>query len=194
MLVPLLAAAEQQKSKAREVTVAEAEQLARNAIETECVPWITRAARFKIVFREDGSAREFYVFDTVWDNTSESPSARITVDPRTADVRDGVVCREIKHRSLRRLQAALRHGIGLTDKSYRKLRTPGPMCEPGQWGFDPLIPQRRRPDLAPRDLAKYAELPPIVIDMNALTLEAFQARFRDFGWNTGHSVNWPIQG
>jgi hypothetical protein len=53
------------------------------------------------------------------------------VDRNTADIWDAGFCQEISSPSLTQLQAVIRKHIGLTDTEYRKLRKPGPFCEPG---------------------------------------------------------------
>jgi hypothetical protein len=53
------------------------------------------------------------------------------VDKKTADIWDAGFCQEISSPSLAQLQVVLRKHIGLTDAIYRKLRKPGPFCEPG---------------------------------------------------------------
>ncbi len=54
------------------------------------------------------------------------------VDRSTGDVWDGVVCRELRSPGLENLQRTVRKRIGLTEKEYRKLRRPGPMCSAGE--------------------------------------------------------------
>jgi hypothetical protein len=56
------------------------------------------------------------------------------VDRRTGDVWSAVFCNRIEKRALRRLQAALRKRIGLTNAEYERLKKPGPLCEPGMPG------------------------------------------------------------
>jgi hypothetical protein len=53
------------------------------------------------------------------------------VDRQTADVWNSVICERMTTPLLRKLQAALRKSIGLTDAEYRKIRTQGPLCEAG---------------------------------------------------------------
>jgi hypothetical protein len=53
------------------------------------------------------------------------------VDRNTADIWDAGFCQEISSPSLAQLQVVIRKHIGLTDTEYRKLRKPGPFCEPG---------------------------------------------------------------
>ena len=60
------------------------------------------------------------------------------VDRNTADIWDAGFCQEISSRSLAQTQAVIRRLIGLTDIEYRKLRKPGPFCEPGY----PRLPAR----------------------------------------------------
>ncbi len=54
------------------------------------------------------------------------------VDPRTADLWSGVVCRRYDVPSVVRLQKRIRRRIGLTDEEYRRLQRPGPLCDPGE--------------------------------------------------------------
>jgi hypothetical protein len=53
------------------------------------------------------------------------------VDRQTGEVWESVICQRIASPSLRKLQAALRKRIGLTDEEYRKIKRLGPMCDPG---------------------------------------------------------------
>ena len=53
------------------------------------------------------------------------------VDRQTGDVWNSVICQRITSPSLRKLQAALRKSIGLTDMEYRKIKRQGPLCECG---------------------------------------------------------------
>jgi hypothetical protein len=61
------------------------------------------------------------------------------VDRNTADIWDAGFCQEISSPSLAQLQVVIRKHIGLTDTEYRKLRKPGPFCEPGY----PRLPARQ---------------------------------------------------
>ena len=58
------------------------------------------------------------------------------VDRQTADVWNSVICQRITSPSLRKLQAALRKSVGLTDIEYRKIKRQGPLCE----GEIPRVP------------------------------------------------------
>jgi len=51
------------------------------------------------------------------------------VDPKTADVWDGVVCKEYKNAGLLKLQISARKKLGLTEVMYQKLKRPGPYCD-----------------------------------------------------------------
>ena len=53
------------------------------------------------------------------------------VDRKTAEIWSAVACQEISSPTLAQFQVALRKHIGLTNTEYRKLRKPGPFCEPG---------------------------------------------------------------
>lgn len=53
------------------------------------------------------------------------------VDPKTADVWNGVICERLESRSLFKLQRVIRKRIGLSDEAHQKTTTIGPMCEPG---------------------------------------------------------------
>jgi hypothetical protein len=61
------------------------------------------------------------------------------VDRKTADIWDAWFCQEISSPYLAQLQVVLRKHLGLTDTEYRRLRKPGPFCEPGY----PRLPPRR---------------------------------------------------
>jgi len=61
------------------------------------------------------------------------------VDRKTADIWDAGLCQEISSPSLAQLQVVLRKHVGLTDTEYRRLRKPGPFCEPGY----PRLPARQ---------------------------------------------------
>ena len=61
------------------------------------------------------------------------------VDRNTADIWDAGFCQEVSSPSLAQLQVVIRKHIGLTDTEYRKLRKPGPFCEPGY----PRLPARQ---------------------------------------------------
>ena len=75
---------------------------------------------------------EFYGFEAL--NDQRTGSANIGfffIDPRTADVWNGVICEQFQSPSLRKLQQVIRHRIGLADEQYRTIRVEGPMCGPG---------------------------------------------------------------
>ena len=76
---------------------------------------------------------QFISFQAIRDNPGGSGNMGFyAVDPQTGDVSDGVICATYTSPSLVRLQEAIRARIGLTDAQYRKVQTPGPMCDPGE--------------------------------------------------------------
>jgi hypothetical protein len=88
----------------------------------------------------DFGYKEYYFFQaeqTVKRSASKDESSGslwvryYAVDRKTADVWDAGFCQQIASRPLTRLQQVLRNHIGLTDTEYRRLRRPGPFCEPG---------------------------------------------------------------
>jgi hypothetical protein len=58
-------------------------------------------------------------------------SIHYAVDLKTGEVWSGVICGNMTSPSLKKLQTAIRNRIGLTAVEYKKIRTGGPMCEPG---------------------------------------------------------------
>ena len=106
--------------------------------------------RDRAVYRLDGDIgyKGFYFFQAeegVASANLEDPALGIlqvgyyAVDRKTGDIWDAGFCQEISSPSLTQLQVVLRKHIGLTDTDYRKLRKPGPFCEPGY----PRLPARR---------------------------------------------------
>ena len=72
----------------------------------------------------------FHVFAATADN---GPEASVNlgfyaVDRRTGDLWDGVACEELDSASLTVAQHELRASLGLSERAYRRMKRPGPMC------------------------------------------------------------------
>lgn len=127
-LLPAICAGGQQAShKRRRLTLLEARQLVYKAVEPQGA---TKLPRFGLDYYKDDHFRDFYFFEATADHPGPGSGVlgHYGVDPRTGNVWDGVVCRELTSPSLRKLQQTVRTRIRLTEKEYRKLRRPGPMC------------------------------------------------------------------
>jgi hypothetical protein len=82
--------------------------------------------------------KEFYFFMATMGHSPIAPGGLYhanleyyAVDRRTGDVWSAGICKRIATPALKKLQAALRKHIGLTNASYEALRRLGPLCEPG---------------------------------------------------------------
>jgi len=75
----------------------------------------------------------FQFFQGIFDNPGGSCNLGFyAVDRKTGDVWDAVVCSRASSHSLMKLQTAIRNRIGLSRDAYRKLKRPGPMCDPDE--------------------------------------------------------------
>ena len=86
----------------------------------------------------DMGYKQFYFFMAVLGTSSREVGEvgvlqvrYYAVNRKTGDVWNSVICQRITSPSLRKLQAALRKSIGLTDMEYRKIKGQGPLCEGG---------------------------------------------------------------
>jgi len=87
---------------------------------------------YKVAPLSVASSDAFYGFQALRQNAPAGASANVgffAVDRRTGDVWNAVICEEHRSPELRRQQQAVRKRIGLSDAQYKKLRSPGPMCE-----------------------------------------------------------------
>jgi len=93
----------------------------------------TKAPGFELDKYTDPYFPEFWSFQGIFDNPGGSVNLGFyAVDRKTGDVWDGVVCKRATSPSLRKLQLAIRNRIRLTTDEYRKIRRPGPMCDPDE--------------------------------------------------------------
>lgn len=117
-------------SKHATISWEQARQLVYKAAENQAA---TTLPKFGLDSYRDPDFPDFYFFEATWDNPQGSVViGHYAVDSRTGDVWDGVVCREIQTRSLRRLQQQIRKSMGIDEKGYQRLRRTGPMCSPGE--------------------------------------------------------------
>lgn len=76
---------------------------------------------------------DFYIIHAERDNPGGgSAIGHYAVDWTTGDVWNWVSCGRYESSSLAKAQRALRRRIGLSHDEYRKVRKPGPFCEPGE--------------------------------------------------------------
>jgi hypothetical protein len=131
--------------------VAHGAQKRREISEREADHMLTKYLKLpdRAVYRlgSDFGYKGFYFFQAEEGHSSanlEDPTVGVfqvgyyAVDRNTADTWDAGFCREISSPSLAHFQVVIRKRIGLTDTAYRKLRKPGPFCEPGY----PRLPAR----------------------------------------------------
>jgi hypothetical protein len=74
---------------------------------------------------------KFRFFYVTWAGSPKGGSAvvgSIAIDPLTADVWNGVMCEEIRSPQVAAIQRKIRRRIGLSDRQYRSLKAPGPLC------------------------------------------------------------------
>jgi len=111
----------------RRLTLNEAQQLARMALtdQARMLPGLDLEGHNSANFRD------FYFFIITWGPPRSEQGGtvdQLAVDETTGDVWSALVCREQKSAALMKLQKAIRKRIGLSDRSYRRLRRKGPMC------------------------------------------------------------------
>lgn len=128
MLILTGSGAAGQEPGARKLTLDEARQLAYKAVES--VESGNKLPGFGLDPYKDDYFPDFYFFEALWDNPGPGSGVigHYAVDPRMGDVWSAIVCRQLTSVSLRKLQRAMHKRIGLSEKQYRKLKRPGPMC------------------------------------------------------------------
>jgi hypothetical protein len=116
--------------KRRDVTLEEADALVTAFLNDR---GNTKLPSFELDKHSDSYFPQFLYFEGIFDNPGGSCNLGFyAVDPKTADVWDGVYCARARSASLVKLQAAIRNRIGLTREECQKARRPGPMCEPDE--------------------------------------------------------------
>lgn len=84
-------------------------------------------------FERQQAANGYVSYEAAADVSPVAHVAFVVIDPRTGDAWDGVTeCGEITSPSLRELQRSLRRSLGLSEKSYQRIKRRGPMCEQQQ--------------------------------------------------------------
>lgn len=81
--------------------------------------------------RVDEQHRRYYAVDITWAGSPNGSAVygSYYVDRETGDVWNALTeCTEIDTPALRRLQAAIRMRIGLSESEYRKRKRKGPLC------------------------------------------------------------------
>jgi hypothetical protein len=75
----------------------------------------------------------FYQIHAIYDNPGGSNTVgHYAVEQTTGEVWDWVICTRFATPALLKAQQTLRKRMNLTDAEYKKLRKPGPFCEPGE--------------------------------------------------------------
>ena len=112
----------------RKVSLDEARQLVSTAAKTRQQP----NPFVENVGQEPDPRFDFYFFDVRWSSASgqEHSVEWYAVDVNTGDVWSGIVCRQIRSKSLAKALQLIRKDIGLTEREYRKVKRSGPMCGP----------------------------------------------------------------
>jgi hypothetical protein len=92
----------------------------------------TKFAGFQLLNQEVKAFPTFYFVSATWNDPNNTPKAQhYAIDRYTGAVWDAVLCEQITSPSFVKLQQAIHKTIGLTQQEYRKIRRPGPMCDPG---------------------------------------------------------------
>ena len=118
-------------SKPPSITVAEAHQLVYALLDADDWTKLPGFAIEKLYISPTFPG--FYEIHATWDNPGGGNSVgRYAVAEATGDVWDSVMCGRFTSPALLKAQEVLRKRIGLTEAEYRKLRKPGPGCEPDQ--------------------------------------------------------------
>jgi hypothetical protein len=116
----------QLRSNQPSINVKDARQLVITALPSRT----TSLPGFGLEQAKNNNYPDRFFFEATWDNPKGSVVVgHYAVDPRTGDVWNAIVCEELKSPSLKTLQQRVRKRLGLTEREYRKLRRPGPMCE-----------------------------------------------------------------
>jgi hypothetical protein len=72
----------------------------------------------------------FYFIEVVWDNPGGSVVwGNYAVDKTTGDLWSAVVCEKYSSKRTRVVQQEIRKETGLTNKAYKRIKRPGPICE-----------------------------------------------------------------
>ena len=122
LLVPSAGTA-QSIPPARAVTLQEAEELVRQALD----PRSPSLPGFGLDNFKDHYYPDFYFFDALWNNAGGNLGG-FAVDSKTGDVWAAAVCRRYTSHRLRSFQKVIRKQIGLSEQEYRELKRPRPMC------------------------------------------------------------------
>jgi len=110
------------------LSIAQEKQLVRAAIPAK----LKRLPAFEIDGGHDPSSPRFDFFEAIWAGLPNGSVVigNYAVDPATGDVFDAVSsCNELSTSALRELQVRIRVKLGLTNSSYHKIKTKGPLCE-----------------------------------------------------------------
>jgi hypothetical protein len=117
-------------ARPRHLTLKEAEAIALLAIKTTDIG-ADHFPQFELDHYKDSWFPRFETFDASSDVSPEGGSNidYIDVDMRTGDVWHSIACDELKNPILHRAQIALRARLGMDQRTYRRLRIPGPFCD-----------------------------------------------------------------
>jgi len=117
------------QSRPRALAESEARMIVMEALD----PSARNLRGLRLDFYTNTNAPDFYQCDVTWEPTTDvSPVVgSFSVNRATGDVWNPVLCRRIESPGLRRLQKALRKGIGLGDEELRRLTDKPPWPCPG---------------------------------------------------------------
>ena len=120
----------QGSEKSGTVTVQEARLLVRAALsaQTKQLPGLT----LWISPEDEAKPPKCLTFDVLWSNPGPG-SVHVgfwSVDMRTGEVWEPVLCKRVTNASLKRLQQSFRKRHGVTEAEYRDALTRGPCCVP----------------------------------------------------------------
>jgi len=107
---------------ARAVTLQEAEELVRHALD----PRSPSLPGFGLDSYQDPDNPDFYFFEADWDHPSNI--GHFAVNKKTGDVWDPFVCSRYHSRRLLQFQKHVRETIGLSEQQYLKLSKQRPIC------------------------------------------------------------------
>ena len=127
-LMLLLSAWAESATKPRKLSMNEARQLARMALTEQA----RKLPGLDLEGHGSPNFPNFYFFIVTWGPPRSDQGGtveQLAVDATTGDVWSGVVCREGRSPRLIKLQKSVRKRIGLSERSYRRLRRKGPMCD-----------------------------------------------------------------